>query len=164
VDDVLAAADFLAKQEGVDSSRIYLGGHSTGGTLALLVAAAAPQRFRAVFSFGPVADVAGYGPDELTFDANNQKERELRAPMLWLDPVKSPTFVFEGGRRGNADSVREIQQATNNPAVQSFIITRGDHFSILAPVTRVIASKITKDTGSTPNLRFTQAELDGVVR
>src|SRR5262249_2655167 len=36
VDDVLAAADYLAKQDYVDSSRIYLGGHSTGGTLALL--------------------------------------------------------------------------------------------------------------------------------
>ena len=39
VDDVLAAADFLSKQEFVDPNRIYLGGHSTGGTLVLLVAA-----------------------------------------------------------------------------------------------------------------------------
>src|SRR5262249_55946481 len=30
VDDVLAAADFLSKQEGVEPDRIYLGGHSTG--------------------------------------------------------------------------------------------------------------------------------------
>ena len=40
VDDVLAAADFLRKVDYVDPSRIYLGGHSTGGTLALLVAEA----------------------------------------------------------------------------------------------------------------------------
>lgn len=33
VDDVLAAADFLGKQNYVDPGRIYLGGHSTGGTL-----------------------------------------------------------------------------------------------------------------------------------
>ena len=38
VDDILAAADFLAKQEYVDPQRIYLGGHSTGGTLVLLTA------------------------------------------------------------------------------------------------------------------------------
>ena len=37
VDDVLAAARFLATQPYVDTNRIYLGGHSTGGTLALLV-------------------------------------------------------------------------------------------------------------------------------
>ena len=36
VDDVLAAAEFLGKQQGVDSQRVYLGGHSTGGTLVLL--------------------------------------------------------------------------------------------------------------------------------
>ena len=39
VDDVLAAADYLARQPFVDPRRLYLGGHSTGGTLALLVAA-----------------------------------------------------------------------------------------------------------------------------
>ena len=44
VDDVLAAADFLAKQDYVDPKRIYLGGHSTGGTLRLLVR---PRRRRA---------------------------------------------------------------------------------------------------------------------
>ncbi|MEZ6142361.1 MAG: prolyl oligopeptidase family serine peptidase [Zavarzinella sp.] len=36
VDDVIAATDFLAKQPYVDQDRIYLGGLSCGGTLALL--------------------------------------------------------------------------------------------------------------------------------
>lgn len=34
VDDVLAAADWLAAQPGIDPARISLGGHSTGATLA----------------------------------------------------------------------------------------------------------------------------------
>jgi dipeptidyl aminopeptidase/acylaminoacyl peptidase len=38
VDDVLAAADHLSKLPHIDPTQIYLGGHSTGGTLALLVA------------------------------------------------------------------------------------------------------------------------------
>jgi dipeptidyl aminopeptidase/acylaminoacyl peptidase len=38
VDDVLAAYDYLSHLPYVDSTRIYLGGHSTGGTLALLTA------------------------------------------------------------------------------------------------------------------------------
>src|SRR5262249_5635431 len=33
IDDVLAATDFLSKQPFVDPQRIYLAGHSTGGTL-----------------------------------------------------------------------------------------------------------------------------------
>jgi dipeptidyl aminopeptidase/acylaminoacyl peptidase len=81
VDDVLAAADFLSKQPHVDPQRIYLGGHSTGGTLVLLTAECS-DRFRAVFSFGPADDVAGYGLDSeyLPFDTSNAKELELRSP------------------------------------------------------------------------------------
>ena len=56
VNDVLAASEFLSRQEYVDPDRIYLGGHSTGGTLALLVAAST-DKYRAVFSFGPNDDV-----------------------------------------------------------------------------------------------------------
>jgi len=36
IDDILAAADFLARRPDVDPQRIYLGGHSTGGTMVLL--------------------------------------------------------------------------------------------------------------------------------
>lgn len=56
VDDLIAAAQWLARQDYVDPERIYLGGHSTGGTLALLVAEST-DRFRAVFALGSVADV-----------------------------------------------------------------------------------------------------------
>src|SRR5213078_4101010 len=77
VDDVLAAEAFLRKQDYVDPRRIYLGGHSTGGTLVLL-AAECSDRFRAVFSFGPVDDVAGYEPQYLPFDTSNPREVELR--------------------------------------------------------------------------------------
>ena len=59
VDDVIAAANWLATRPDVDPNRIYLGGHSTGGTLALLVAESTP-RFRAVFAFGPVASVRSH--------------------------------------------------------------------------------------------------------
>ena len=80
VDDILAAADFLAKQPDVDPERIYLGGHSTGGTLVMLVAAC-PNPFRAIFSFGPVHNVAGYPPEFLPFDVKNNRELELRRPF-----------------------------------------------------------------------------------
>ena len=39
VDDVLAALDYLLSLEHVNHNKIYLAGHSTGATLALLVAA-----------------------------------------------------------------------------------------------------------------------------
>jgi len=73
VDDLLAAADYLATKDYVDPQRIYLGGHSTGGTMVML-AAAATVRFRAVFAFGPVDDVSGYGAEMLPFSPWDAKE------------------------------------------------------------------------------------------
>ena len=88
VDDVLSAIDYLRKLEIVDPERIYLGGHSTGGTLALL-AAECGVKVRAIFAFGPVEDVAGYGPDVLPFDTAKPRELELRAPN-----AGSPGFKY----------------------------------------------------------------------
>lgn len=94
VDDVLAAAKYLASLDYVDPARIYLGGHSTGGTLALLVAAASGDRFRAVFSLGPVEDAVGYGSDVLPFDLKNPMEGKLREPQRWLADIRCATFVL----------------------------------------------------------------------
>ena len=51
-DDIVAAAEFLAEQPGVDPNRIYLGGHSTGGTM-VLIESEYTDRFRAVFHSAP---------------------------------------------------------------------------------------------------------------
>lgn len=158
VDDVIAAADFLAKQEYVDPTRIYLGGHSTGGTLVLLVAECS-DRFRAVFSFGPVEDVRGYGREFVPFSTADPREAELRAPGRWLGSVKSPTFVFEGTVDGNLDSLETMARASTNPQVH-FLRARGaTHFSLLAPTNRLIAARVLKDDGPTCNLTFTEEEV-----
>ncbi|MDB5353418.1 MAG: Alpha/beta hydrolase family protein [Planctomycetota bacterium] len=160
VDDVLAARDFLAKQDGIDPARIYLGGHSTGGTLALL-AAEMSDKFRAIFSFGPVDNVAGYGQKLLTFDVNDRRELELRAPILWLASVKSPTFVFEG-TGGNLASLQMMAQTSTNPLLHFHPVTGADHFSILAPLNGLIARKILADSGPSLNVSFDPQELNGL--
>jgi acetyl esterase/lipase len=161
VDDVLAAADFLAKQDFVDPKRIYLGGHSTGGTLVLL-AAESSDRFRAVLSFGPVDNVAGYPGEFLPFDTSSRREVELRSPGRWLHSIQSPTFVFEG-TDGNIDSLRAMARTSSNPQAH-FYEVRGDHFSILAPVTGLIAAKVLRDDGTATNLTFTNEELNKAMR
>ena len=158
VDDVLAAADFLAKQKYVDPGRIYLGGHSTGGTLVLLVAECS-DRFRAVFSFGPADDVSGYGPEFLPFDRSNSREVELRSPGRWLTSIKSPTFVFEGTGQGNLASLRAMARSSTNPNVRFLAVRGANHFSILAPTTRLLADKILRDDGPASNLTVTDEEL-----
>jgi Fe-S cluster assembly iron-binding protein IscA/pimeloyl-ACP methyl ester carboxylesterase len=158
VDDVLAAADYLRKLPFVDPARIYLGGHSTGGTLVLLVAEYS-DRFRAVFSFGPVENVLGYGPGYAPFVLSDRKEARLRAPGLWLHAVRSPTFVFEGTVGGNTDSLRSMARTSKNPKVHFLEVKGANHFDVLAPTNRLIAEKLLRDTGPECNLTFTAEEV-----
>lgn len=158
VDDILAAAEFLEKQDYVDPKRIYLGGHSTGGTLALLVAECS-DRFRAVFSFGPIGDISGYGQEHLPFRVSDQQETRLRSPGKWLHAIRNPTFVFEGAARGNVDELNSMSRMSRNPLIHFHPVKGRDHFSTLAPVSRLIAAKILADNGQSPNIAFTESEL-----
>jgi Fe-S cluster assembly iron-binding protein IscA/dienelactone hydrolase len=159
VDDVVAAAEFLRKQPYVDPDRVYLGGHSTGGTLVLLTAECS-DRFRAVFSFGPVSNVLGYGPNYRPFALSEPKEAQLRTPGRWLHSIRAPVFVFEGTEGGNVDSLQSMARSSKNPKVQFFEIRGANHFDLLAPTNRLIAEKILRDTGPTCNLAFTEVELN----
>jgi hypothetical protein len=162
VDDVLAAADFLAKQKFVDPQRIYLGGHSTGGTLVLLTVEMS-GRFRAVFSFGPTALVSGCGQAALPFESSDWNEARLRSPLFWLDPISSPAFVFEGdGQPGNIDSLKALSSATRNSMVHFHPVPGFDHFSVIQPLSRLIAQKIMKDDGKSCNITFKDEELAGL--
>jgi len=161
VDDVVSAADFLAQQPYVDPQRIYLGGHSTGGTLVMLVAECS-DRFRAVFSFGPVDDVRGYPPQYRPFNASDAREAELRSPGFWLHSIRSPVFAIEG-TSGNIESLQAMARMASNPQVQFLPVRGADHFNILAPANKLIAGRILLDTGSACNLMLTSDELAAVV-
>ncbi len=163
VDDVLAARDWLARQPSVDPDRIYLGGHSTGGTLALLVSECTGG-LRGVFAFGPVYGPRGYGEGHLFYDLSNPKETELRAPYRWLKGITSPTFVFEGTEApGNIAALRALEKSAHGDAVHFYPATGVTHFSILRPMTRLIARKIVADAGPTTNVAFTTEEVDRTV-
>ena len=160
VEDVLAAAKYLAAQPCVDPQRVYLGGHSTGGTLAMLVAESSP-RFRAVFAFGPVEDVSRYGQDSpyLPFDVSNREEVELRSPGYWLSSIQSPVWVIEG-EGGNIRALRTMRQASQNPQIHFIEIRGADHFATLAPTNELIAKKIVADTGAPGTLTLSEEEVN----
>ena len=163
-DDVAAAADYLAKLPWVDPKRIYLGGHSTGGTMALLTAETT-DKFRAVFSFGPVADVRSYGDSlgDWPCDIEDVNEAAIRGPGFWLASVRTPTFVLEGDGRGNADSVRSMRDRSGNlPLLHWAVVPGKTHFSILAPANELLAKKVVADTGPTCNVTLTDADVAAI--
>jgi dipeptidyl aminopeptidase/acylaminoacyl peptidase len=147
LDDIVAATAWLKQQRWVDPSRVYLGGHSSGGTMVLLAAEYAGD-WKAVFAFGAVHDPRGYGAGlwgALPFDPANQDASRLRAPVNWLSSITVPTFLIEGGRQGNIGPLQTMRQANQNPLVQ-FTIGQGcTHFSILRPASEKIADAIVYD-------------------
>ena len=154
VDDVIAAGKYLASRPDVDPKRVYLGGHSTGGTLALLTAESTHQ-FRAVFAFGPVSRIEQYGTDDMTFDTSDGQEKTLRSPLFYLGAIANPTFVFEGmDAPSNIEPVRELRSSCENSLVHFYQVPGSNHFSGLAPVTPVIAAKIMLDTAAQPHFTF----------
>jgi len=160
VDDILAAADFLATLPYVDPRRIYLGGHSTGGTLVLLTAEVS-ERFRAVFAFGPVGRVEAYSGSifPVNFKTTPPLEAALRSPARWLAGIRGKVFVIEGENApGNLGELMAMRRASANPNVSFLAVKGASHFSVLAPANEVIAKKILGDTGANP-ISLTEADL-----
>ncbi len=158
VDDIAAAYDYAASLPYVDPDRIYLGGHSTGGTRALL-AAEYTDKFRSVFCFGAVDEIKYHNRTQFTFDTSDDDEYTMRSPIYWLDDVKTPTFLIEGSE-GNGDNLLRMKEATQNENIHCYIMEGADHFAPLAPLTRLLAQKILEDTGEEPSITLTQEELD----
>ncbi len=156
VDDILAATNHLAKLPYVDADQIYLGGHSTGGTMVMLVGAYS-DRYRAIFSLGPVAGAAQYGGDFVYCDPNDEMEMVLRSPILWLHDVKTPMYVFEGAEDGNWDAIELMVAENSSPHIQFFQIPGHDHFSVIAPLTEKLADQIVKG-----QVNITQQMLQGL--
>ena len=140
VNDVLSALEYLRKQDFVDPDNIYLGGHSTGATLALLVACT-PNKFKSIFAFGPVGDPAGYGEECQYHDTSIKKEQYLRAPINFIDSVTTPTYVIEG-TEGNYSSLQELKKSSSNNSLHFVAIPHMDHFEALAPGNKLIAAKL----------------------
>ena len=163
VEDVLAAAAYAKKLPYIDASQIYFGGHSVGGTLALLVAAMKNNPFKAVIAFGAVESTAAYGQENLPFDLDDRFEMLIRSPWVYLDSIKIDTWVIEG-TDGNIKSLRSMRQKCTNPKVRFYEVS-GDHFSILAALNAVIAKQIlSTDSDPSHNFALSQKLLDDALK
>ncbi|MDF1814446.1 MAG: prolyl oligopeptidase family serine peptidase [Verrucomicrobiales bacterium] len=166
VDDFLAAVDYAKNLPWVDPDRIYIGGHSTGGTISLLAATTGID-CRAVFSFGGEPDLSvvmadGEGYDNTPYDIKSEYDHKLRSPIRYTNFIKSPTYYIEGGayEYSNNDA-KKMERLAKKKAVpfKALVVDKADHFDILTSSTRLIAQKILADTGDTP-ISLTEAELN----
>jgi dienelactone hydrolase len=135
VDYVLAAARFLRNQPYVDRRRIFVAGHSAGGTLALL-AAEARMDFRAAASFSGSPDQVifvkvGFSADKVPFDQTDPRELQLRSPLAYSASFKCPVRIFFGTKEPHfrLSSERTAALAKQHGSDVGAIQVDGSHFS-----------------------------------
>src|SRR5205823_5836036 len=93
-----AALDFvLAKVPNIDPNRVYIAGHSSAGTLALLVAEQEP-RIKGCAAFAPRTDVEAHLHGvTLSLEKSLTGYREFihnSSPKTHADKLKCPLFLF----------------------------------------------------------------------
>jgi hypothetical protein len=104
VEDVLAAANYLIARPNVDATRLYLAGHSVGGTLVMLTAMTT-DRFRAAASFSGSPDQIAWskGQESLVpFDTGDIHEFQMRSPIAFATSFKCPVRIYYGSREKSA--------------------------------------------------------------
>src|SRR5262245_41564775 len=133
IDDVLAAADHLTALPWVDSKRIYLSGHSAGGTHAML-AAMATDCFRAAAPISGSPDriqfVQGYQA-EVPFDQSDMREFQMRSPVAYATSFKCPARLYYGSKETYfaAETQRTALLAKGKGLDVEAVVVPGNHMS-----------------------------------
>lgn len=143
VDDVLAAADALEKLPYVDGKGMYLAGHSTGGTLALLTALTTP-RFRAAAAFSGFPDIVNWAAvrsnmpgfegirmEVVPFDEENEKEFRMRSSLAFAESFKCPVRMYFGDAEAyfKACSEKTVELAKKKKLDVEAVEVPGNHMT-----------------------------------
>jgi len=132
-----AALDFiLAKAHDVDANQIYIAGHSSAATLALLVAGHEP-RIKACAAYCSVTDVEGRVAQAIPLlDRQIPGYREFlrfSSPKTHADKLKCPVFLFHAQDDSNVPVSETTTFAAlvkkTNPNITVVANARGDHYN-----------------------------------
>ncbi|WFS23482.1 alpha/beta hydrolase family protein [Rhizobium rhododendri] len=135
VDDVLAASDRLRHMPGVDPHRMFLAGHSIGGTLAMLTAMST-RRFRAAAPISGNPDSFAFFnryPQDIRFDDKDPREFQMRSPVCYAHSFKCPMKVMHGSEEVHfVTRVGVLSKRAREAHVNMDVdVIPGGHFSAL---------------------------------
>ena len=98
VNDVVAAGNYLASLQGVESKKVFVCGHSTGGTLTML-SSMVTSPFCAAASIGGSPDQEMFFkslPQVVPFELNQLAEIAMRSPIRFPNSLRCPLFIMVG--------------------------------------------------------------------
>lgn len=171
VDDAAAAIAYVRTLPGVDPDRVYLAGHSTGGTLAVLASIAAKPPLRATFSFGGVMDMsartAGQGYEYAPFDQSDPAESYIRSPVRFAREIVTPVYYFAGDHEPLYASLAQamVTRAANaGVPYYAYTVTDGDHWNYVPAVMAQVVAAIDADIDAARPFRFDAARAEAEFR
>ncbi|MCJ7996282.1 alpha/beta fold hydrolase [Rhizobium cremeum] len=135
VSDVLAAGEHLAGLPGVDGERLFLAGHSIGGTLAML-SAMASNRFRAAVPISGNPNAFRFFrryPEDIRFDDSDIHEFEVRTALCYAQSLKCPTYLMHGTKEPHLNQGARLMEKRAKAAGLPIQASRieGDHTTAL---------------------------------
>lgn len=140
VEDVLAAAETLAKLPYVDDKRLYVAGHSVGGTLTML-AAMTSKRFRAAAPFSGSPDQVAWASGQLQlvpFDRADRREFQMRSPLAFPRSFKCPVRLYYGSEEiffaSTSQKMAQLAKEANRDV--EAVRVPGSHLSSVGPAMR----------------------------
>jgi dipeptidyl aminopeptidase/acylaminoacyl peptidase len=135
VDDAIAAGRFIASQPGIESSQVFVAGHSVGGVLTSLVSML-PSPYKAAAALDGYVDMESWAagsPDaQVSYDRNSPNEVLVRNPMAFATSIQIPLRLYtsENGREVSALLAAKARQAGKNCEL---VVVSGDHQEMVAP-------------------------------
>jgi pimeloyl-ACP methyl ester carboxylesterase len=155
VDDVVAAAVALAARPDVDPERIYVAGHSTGASLALL-AAESCDLFRGVIAFG----AAGGHATSCVSRGASVVQLALRSPTTFMSRLHGRALLIEGRESPNVAYLRVF----TGPQVSAVAVNGLDHFAVLGPASELVAKALVGDTGPEASFSVSANDIEALAR
>jgi len=117
LDDVVAGAEFLVREYGVDKNRIGVYGGSYGGFLTLMAMFTKPEVFACGASLRPVTDWAHYNnpytSNILNLPQDDPEAYKRSSPIYFAEGLKHPLLICHGMVDTNVhfqDTVRLVQR------------------------------------------------------
>ena len=136
-DDVIASIKYLKSLPFIDAERIFLSGHSVGGTIVMLTAMLTTE-IKAAASFSGSPDqmiYCKYGiPTKIIpFDTNDVREFEMRSPLSYAGSFKVPMRIYYGSNEPHFKLSGEqmVKYAKEAGKKIEIIQVTGDHMSAI---------------------------------
>jgi dienelactone hydrolase len=142
VSNTASAIDYaLAHLPQVDPKRVYVAGHSSAGTLALLAAESDP-RIRACVAYAPACDVlhrnTEFAQALLPIMPDSVRYFTQISPITYTAKLRCPLFLFHADDDSNvlkSDNVAFYQKLkTTNPQVTFSETGQGNHYDSMIQV------------------------------